>query len=198
MVTRAVLVEVFGASGRFDIDGALHQFQLAGLVSTTPEAMPAEAAISRVRDYITGRELDTTGYPLSELVAERFSVGWMVYAPVPEGEIAIGRAVFYVDDDGVLEHSTSSVAPATVIAEFERAFAERNGLEKVPPPRTMTDIQRPREFGMCLLVLEVRFVHTCVAQDARQGSGVHRGLRPLIGVAPGRGKQLVVPRVARS
>ncbi|MFX0579048.1 hypothetical protein [Nocardia nepalensis] len=127
VVTRASLVEVFGDDGRFDIDGALYQYSLAGLVSTAPEPMPAEEAISRVRDYIIGRGLDTTGYPLSQLVAHRLEVGWMVYVPVPDGEIAIGRAVFYVADDGVLEPATSSIAPAIYIVDFERRFAERHG-----------------------------------------------------------------------
>lgn len=126
-VTRALLVAVFGDDGRFDIDGALYQFSLAGLVSTAPEPMPAAEAISRVRDYIIGRGLDTTGYPLSQLVAHRIVVGWMVYVPVPDGEIAIGRAIFYLADDGVLEPATSSIAPATYIAEFEQRFAERHG-----------------------------------------------------------------------
>ncbi|WP_328388357.1 hypothetical protein [Nocardia sp. NBC_00416] len=124
-VTRTALDAVFGVE--HDIDGAFHQYALAGLVSMRPEPMPAEQAISYVRDYITGRGLDTTGYPLAQLTAERFSVGWMLYVPVPDGEMAIGRAVFYVADDGTLEHSTSSSLPATVIAEHERAFAERYG-----------------------------------------------------------------------
>ncbi|WP_328404715.1 hypothetical protein [Nocardia sp. NBC_00403] len=126
-VTRATLVEVFGDDGRFDIDGALYQYSLAGLVSTAPDQMPAEAAIARVRDYITGHALDTEGYPLFQLVAERFDVGWMVYVPVAEGEIAIGRAIFYIGDDGVLEPSSSSVAPAHYIADFTQRFADRHG-----------------------------------------------------------------------
>ncbi|WP_406235154.1 hypothetical protein [Nocardia sp. NBC_01009] len=126
-VTRATLVEVFGDDGRFDIDGALYQYSAAGLVSTTPEPMPAEEAIARVRDYITGRGLDTSGYPLSQLVADRFDVGWMVYVPVAEDEIAIGRAIFYIGDDGVLEPSSSSIAPGIYIADFTQRFSERHG-----------------------------------------------------------------------
>ncbi|WP_227999532.1 hypothetical protein [Nocardia australiensis] len=126
-VTRATLVDVFGDDGRFDIDGALYQYSSAGLVSTSPEPMPAAAAIARVRDYITGRGLDTSGYPLSQLVANRFEVGWMVYVPVTEGEIAIGRAIFYIGDDGVLEPSSSSIAPGIYIADFRQRFAERHG-----------------------------------------------------------------------
>ncbi|MEU7628515.1 hypothetical protein AB0C34_00825 [Nocardia sp. NPDC049220] len=126
-VTRATLLEVFGDTERFDVDGALYQYSSAGLVPPIPERMSAAEAISRVRDYVIGWRLDTTGYPLSQLVAERFSVGWMVFVPVPEGHIAIGRAIFYVGDDGVLEHSSSSIAPEVYLAEFEDRFAERHG-----------------------------------------------------------------------
>lgn len=127
VVTRRSVVEVFEDDGRFDIDGALHQFSLAGLLAPATEPIPAEEAISRVRDYITGHHLDTTGYPLSQLAAERFSVGWMVHVPVPDGQLAIGRAIFYVGDDGVLEHSSSSIAAPTYIGDFERRFAQRHG-----------------------------------------------------------------------
>ncbi|WP_454194408.1 hypothetical protein [Nocardia sp. Marseille-Q1738] len=127
-VTREKLVAVFGDDGRFDIDGALYQYSVAGLTSTVPEPMPAEQAISRVRDYITGRQLDTTGYPLSQLTAERFSVGWMVHVPAPKGPPASARAIFYIADDGAFEHSSSATPPTKFIAEFERRFRERHGI----------------------------------------------------------------------
>ncbi|MEU7767787.1 hypothetical protein AB0B25_22025 [Nocardia sp. NPDC049190] len=126
-VTRRELVEVFGEDGRFDIDGALYQYSVAGLVPPAPEPMHAAEAISRVRDYITGRVLDTTGYPLEQLVAERFSVGWMVYVPVPAGMVATDRAIFYLGDDGLFEQSSTSVDPPVYIADFERRYAERHG-----------------------------------------------------------------------
>ncbi|WP_245548256.1 hypothetical protein [Nocardia pneumoniae] len=117
-VTRAHLHHVFGAEERFDIDGAFHQYMLAGLVGPTYEPITAEEAIARVRDYIAGLGLDTTGYPTSQLAAQRFSVGWAVSVPVPEGKIALGRATFYIGDDGVLEYS--SAAPETCIARVEQ------------------------------------------------------------------------------
>ncbi|SLJ82884.1 Uncharacterised protein [Mycobacteroides abscessus subsp. abscessus] len=49
----------------------------------------------------------------------------MVYAPARE--LAVGRAVFYIADDGVLEQSSSSVAPSVFVAEFERRFQQRHG-----------------------------------------------------------------------
>ncbi|MFQ6394933.1 hypothetical protein ACLMAJ_15895 [Nocardia sp. KC 131] len=127
-VTHRALVDVFGTDGRFDIDGALFHYSLAGLAPPEPEPRPAGEAISQVRDYITGRGLDTTGYPLEHLVAERFSVGWMVHVPVPEGDTAIGRAIFYLGDDGLLEQSSSSIPAPDYIAEFEQHFAERHSV----------------------------------------------------------------------
>ncbi|MGF6889187.1 hypothetical protein ABIA39_008527 [Nocardia sp. GAS34] len=128
VVTRETLVNLFGEGEGVDIDGAMHQFSLAGLTAATAEPIAEDEALQRIHQYIRGRGFDTAGYPLSELVADRFSCGWMVYAPVPEGEIAIGRAIFYVGDDGVLEHSSSSTAPSHYIAEFEQRFRERQGL----------------------------------------------------------------------
>ncbi|WP_345498790.1 hypothetical protein [Nocardia callitridis] len=125
--TREMVTAVFGEHGRCDIDGALYQLTLAGLASTRPRPMPEQQAIARVRDYITGHNLDTTGYPLSELVAHRLSIGWVVYVPVPQGVTATDRAIFYLADDGVFEHSTSAIAPTTYIAEFERRFSQRHG-----------------------------------------------------------------------
>ncbi|WP_157574206.1 hypothetical protein [Nocardia jejuensis] len=49
-VTRRELVAVFGSTESVDIDGALYQFGLAGLVPPTPEPMSESDAIARVRD----------------------------------------------------------------------------------------------------------------------------------------------------
>ncbi|TLG12111.1 hypothetical protein FEK35_11320 [Nocardia cyriacigeorgica] len=125
VVARESLTAVFDDT-RFDIDGALYQLGLAGVVSTLPDQLPEAAAIARVRDHIVINALDTTGYPLSELTAHRLSMGWMVYVPAPEGEISIGRAIFYVADDGVLEQSSSSIAPGSYIAGFEQRFTDRH------------------------------------------------------------------------
>ncbi|GAB2719098.1 hypothetical protein [Nocardia thraciensis] len=89
--------------------------------------MPASEAIDRVRAHVTDRRLDTTGYPLARLTAARIDAGWMVYVPVPRGEIAIGRAIFYVADDGVLEQSSSSVAPSEYVKGFRQRYHRRQG-----------------------------------------------------------------------
>ncbi|WP_280466967.1 hypothetical protein [Nocardia cyriacigeorgica] len=125
VVTRETFAAVFDDS-RFDVDGALYQLGVAGVVSTLPDELPEAAAIVRVRDHIVASGFDTTGYPLSELTAHRLNMGWMVYVPAPEGEISIGRAIFYVADDGVLEQSSSSVAPGNYIAGFEQRFNDRH------------------------------------------------------------------------
>ncbi|MFX0580598.1 hypothetical protein [Nocardia nepalensis] len=127
VVTRETLVDVFGDDGAFDIDSALYQLTLAGVTITLPEPMPQEAAIAQVRQHILDQDMDTTGYPLADLRADRISVGWMVYVPTAPGEISIGRAIFYVADDGVLEQSSSSVAPSVYAAEFEQRFQQRHG-----------------------------------------------------------------------
>lgn len=87
--------------------------------------MHEEDAIARVREYILARDLNGPGYSVSELIADRFSVGWMIYVPVPRGEMAIGRAIFYITDDGVFKHSSSSVAPSRAVADLEEGFHER-------------------------------------------------------------------------
>lgn len=127
VVTRDTLVDVFGDDGSFDVDSALYQLTMAGVAMSLPEPMAADEAISRVRQYIQDRGMDTSGYPLDELRADRISVGWMVYVPTEPGEISIGRALFYIADDGVLEQSSSSVAPSVYIAEFEQRFQQRHG-----------------------------------------------------------------------
>ncbi|WP_280382504.1 hypothetical protein [Nocardia wallacei] len=125
-VTRDRLEAVFRRVPDADIEGALHQCLLAGLLTVAPRQIPAAEAISRVRDYVVAHRMDTTGYPLSQLTAVRLNIGWMVHAPAPDSEPMVGRAIFYVADDGVLELSSTSVAPPIYIADFERRFAERH------------------------------------------------------------------------
>ena len=127
VVTRDTLVEIFGDDGTFDVDAALYQLILAGVAMTMPEPMLEGEAIARVRQYVLDHDLDTTNYPLDELHASRISVGWMVFVPTRPDEISIGRAIFYIADDGVLEQSSSSISPSRYVVEFERRFQERQG-----------------------------------------------------------------------
>ncbi|MGW5386505.1 hypothetical protein [Nocardia sp. NPDC003963] len=113
-VTRGALVEVFGDGEPVDIDGAFHQFVLAGLAGAMARPMPENEAISRVRDFIRGLGPDSSGVPaadhpsLSELTAKRLDSGWMVSVPLPGGQAGIDRAVFHLTDEGVLRHSSMS------------------------------------------------------------------------------------------
>ncbi|MGK8520574.1 hypothetical protein ACRS6B_02965 [Nocardia asteroides] len=127
VVTRDILADVFGDDGRFDLDSAFFQLTMAGVTMTAPGPMAQEEAIARVERFLRDRDADTADYPLEDLRADRVGVGWMVYVPVEPGEIAIGRAIYYLADDGVLERSSSSVAPSVYLPEFERRFRERHG-----------------------------------------------------------------------
>ncbi|NUS43396.1 MAG: hypothetical protein HOQ24_06885 [Mycobacteriaceae bacterium] len=129
VVTSDVVERVFPDRDRYDLDGALSQLSLAGLTIPVSEEISADEAIDRVREHIRERGLESSRYPLSQLRADRISVGWMVYVPVPRGRLAIGRSVFYVADDGVLEHSSSSFAPSQYALGFEQRYRHRN-----PPP----------------------------------------------------------------
>lgn len=124
-VTPEAIMQVVGDDTEADVDGALFQFLLADLVAGDVAGIRETKALHLVREHIRGRGEDTTGYPLSTLRAERISVGWMVRSPVPDNEIALDRAVFYVADDGVVERSSSSVPLSAFITDFERRFRLR-------------------------------------------------------------------------
>jgi hypothetical protein len=110
VVTRDTLADVFGDADVFDVDGAFYQLTLAGVALVLPEPMAEAEAVDRVRRYLLEREYDTSRFPPDQLRAHRISVGWMVTVPTAPGDIAVGRALFYVADDGVLEQSSSSSA----------------------------------------------------------------------------------------
>jgi hypothetical protein len=71
--------------------------------------MEAAEAISLVTEWILWENLD---YPTDALDAERFEVGWRVYAPVD------GLPVFLVGDTGRIEEVSSSIPPKQAQAEF--------------------------------------------------------------------------------
>jgi hypothetical protein len=126
-VTREAMVQVVGDGDGVDIDGGLFQLMLADLVADRVTGIREADALELVRDHIRQRSYDTTGYSLSTLRADRISVGWLVRSPVPDGEMALDRAVFYRADDGVVERFTSSVPLSVFVTDFERRFRMRNG-----------------------------------------------------------------------
>lgn len=125
MVTVDTVTALFVADERFDVDAAYAQFDVAGVATVLLPALPEADAIAVVRDYIVERELETPGYPVSGLVASRMKVGWMVHVPAPDGQVMLGRAIFYVADDGVLERSSSSTPPSVYTTGFEQRFRRR-------------------------------------------------------------------------
>lgn len=131
VVTRRTLGSIFEGES-FDIDAAFNMFDVAGLTSAASEPptdpLPESEAIDRVRRSILESGSDITGFPLSELTAARIEFGWMVYVPTPPGQIMIGRAIYYIADDGVIEQSSSSVAPRVFAAGFAQRYRDRHGL----------------------------------------------------------------------
>ncbi|MEV6771281.1 hypothetical protein AB0N05_21940 [Nocardia sp. NPDC051030] len=111
---------------RFDVDAALNQFSLAGLRTfVTAPPLSRIDAIEQVHRHILNSGRDTTGYPLDQLTADRIESGWMVYVPTQPGEIMLGRAIYYIADDGVIEASSSSVPPTVYIAGFTQRYRAR-------------------------------------------------------------------------
>jgi hypothetical protein len=124
IVERDTLSQVFGDGA--DVDGAVHQLMLAGVVAHDDlPPIPEHVAIGIVRDHILDNGLETPDYAVADLTASRLSVGWMVYVPVPPGMMMIWRAIFYVADDGVLERATSATPPSRYEADFEQRFRKR-------------------------------------------------------------------------
>ncbi|MBJ8338604.1 hypothetical protein JGU71_06885 [Antrihabitans sp. YC3-6] len=126
VVTRGTLTNVF-REDEFDVDGAMYQLSIAGVVAVLPEPLSQADAITRVRTFILNSGMDTSNYPLEQLRAQRITVGWMVYVPTRPDEISIGRAIFYIADDGHIERSSSSVAPSVFAAGFEQRYQQRIG-----------------------------------------------------------------------
>ncbi|OBK15454.1 hypothetical protein [Mycobacterium asiaticum] len=96
--------------------------------------MNAAQAVAAVTEHVRRAGID---YPTTDLVADRFEVGWSVYAPVrvesddPTAflNIPLGRAVFLIGDSGRIEQTSSSVPPQVarnLFTERERALAHRS------------------------------------------------------------------------
>ncbi|OBA78593.1 hypothetical protein A9W99_23265 [Mycobacterium sp. 1164966.3] len=79
-----------------------------------PPRPTAEDAIAAVRDYIRDKKIT---YSTTDLVAERFPLGWSVYAPP-------AMAVFLVGDSGRIEQTSSS----TPLASAQRRFTAQESL----------------------------------------------------------------------
>ncbi|WP_433574672.1 hypothetical protein [Nocardia brasiliensis] len=125
VVTKDTLLAVLGSDCGFDIDSAMNQLSMAGVVVSLPEQITRERAIARVRHFVLSRGVPLGARSLDVMRAERVSVGWRIVLPTMPG--TEGGGVFYVADDDVLEYSSSSVAPSVYLAEFEHRFDQRQG-----------------------------------------------------------------------
>ncbi|MFJ4658115.1 hypothetical protein ACIP5Y_43185 [Nocardia sp. NPDC088792] len=123
-VTHAVLAAAFGGIG--DLDAAHYQLALAGVARIGPDPLPEGEALDAARHQIRSEGLESAGFPLDDLRAERLSVGWLVYVPTDAEEIVIDRALFYVADDGVVERATSSTPASVYLPGFEQRFRRRH------------------------------------------------------------------------
>ncbi|MFZ3561500.1 hypothetical protein [Streptomyces sp. BH055] len=127
---RGMLAEVFGTGEGVDIDGAYHQLVMAGVTRRTDlPRLPRHQAIATVARYMRAHDMDSPDYRIADLVADRVDCGWQVFAPVPKGEMRIGRGIFFVADDEVLEVTdTQSSRPHQYAEEFAHRYRERWGL----------------------------------------------------------------------
>ncbi|WP_433709511.1 hypothetical protein ACQP2U_23815 [Nocardia sp. CA-084685] len=124
-VRREHLVDLLAEDSDFDLDGAYYQFCLAGLTALEVAKITADEAKHRVRQFFTDAGHSLSDYPLDELVAERLDVGWMMWAPTGADEIVLGRALFYVADDGIVERSSSSQPPQDFATDFANRYRAR-------------------------------------------------------------------------
>lgn len=127
IVTEAILRNLFvdGVPAAFDIAAAMAQLDAADVLLPPCRRIPEDVAVRQVIDYCRSGAPGSAGYPLDRLAAVRLVAGWQVFAPVPDGEWAIGRTVFLVADDGVVEPTTLAGGPSEVAMAFAARFARR-------------------------------------------------------------------------
>jgi len=129
VVTRDAFMNLFDDVDIYDIDGAVYQLSLAGLMySASPREISKDQAFRRVRQYIESQGIAVSEDQLSRLAWDRLGTGWRVCLPVSEGDDASGQDVLYVDDDGdgMVDKASSSRLPAKSVADFERRFRKRH------------------------------------------------------------------------
>lgn len=127
IVSESHLVRLFldEVPAAFDIAEALAQFDAADVLLPYFPPIDQFTAKDLVATFCRSNQIDTVNYDLDHLAASRLDMGWQVFAPVTDGETAIGRAVFLVADDGVIEHASTSVPPSQNESVFADRFAKR-------------------------------------------------------------------------
>ncbi|WP_433715299.1 hypothetical protein ACQP2U_15520 [Nocardia sp. CA-084685] len=94
------------------------------------EPMLEAQAIAKVRKHLLSRNFDTNAGSPGRLVAERFSVGWIVGWIVYISALKRQRIdeTYYVTDDGELEQTSPAVEPSTYVKSVEQRFWQRRAL----------------------------------------------------------------------
>jgi hypothetical protein len=116
---------VDGVPGSFDLDEVMACLDAADVLLPVYPQIDQGAATNMVIDFCRANDVDTQSYPLDGLVASRMDAGWQVFAPIDPGEIAIGRTVFLVADDGVVDQVSTSTPPDELALVFASRFASR-------------------------------------------------------------------------
>jgi len=127
IVSERDLTKLFpeGVPESFDIAEALAQLDAADVLVPRYPPIDQATAEALVVSFCHANNVDTTDYPLDQLVADRWDTGWQVFVPAPEGEIRIDRTFFLVADDGVVEQASSFASPAEIAHIFANRFALR-------------------------------------------------------------------------
>lgn len=92
----------------------------------TVEPLPQAHALIQVRKHILTGDSSMSGASPGRLVAERFSVGWMVYTPTVGGQNT--DAIYYVTDDGELERSSPAGGRSAYLESVEKRFWLRRAM----------------------------------------------------------------------
>lgn len=92
----------------------------------TVEPLPQAHALIQVRKHILTGDSSMSGALTGRLVAERFSVGWMVYTPTVGGQNT--DAIYYVTDDGELEKSSPAAGRSAYLESVEKRFWLRRAM----------------------------------------------------------------------
>lgn len=92
----------------------------------TPEPIQQALALAQVRKDILTSDSSIGSVSPGKLVAERFSVGWVVYSPAIGGQRT--AAIYYVTDDGDLERDPSGADPSAYAHNVEQRFRQRRAL----------------------------------------------------------------------
>lgn len=114
-----------GVPGSFDIAEALAQLDATDVLLPYYPPIDQSTAKELVVNFCRINQIDTTNYPLDRLVADRLDMGWQVFTPVANGQIAIGRMVFLVADDGIVDQASTSAPPSETAYVFASRFAQR-------------------------------------------------------------------------